>query len=74
MSNSCIKIKNISTIANIIDENKEKLKNNDYLVLMSALKKIYEYEPKITKTFVCEGCNMEYCNHFSETDDEENGL
>ncbi len=75
MSNSCIdKMENISTIVNLLYDNKQNIKNNDYLVLMNALKKLYEYKPKITKSFVCEGCNMEYCNHFSESDDDENGL
>lgn len=76
MSNNCIKINNISTIVNIIDENKEKINNNEYLVLMNALKKLYEYQPKIIKTFVCEGCMMEYCTYCSDSDSDcdENDL
>ena len=62
MTEKCIKNNSLTKIMNIIDDNKQKITNNEYMEVMNALKKIYEYKDTKVKMFMCEGCNMEYCN------------
>ena len=62
MSTKSIKNESLAKIINIIDDNKQKITTNEYIEVMAALKKIYEYKDTTVKMFMCEGCNTEYCN------------